>query len=409
MKRLVLLFVFLIPLFLFAATRFWVGGGASANWSATGPTNWSATSGGSNNATVPGSTDDVTFNGTGASANSASTVSANITVLSLTFTSGYTQTVTINTGVTLTIAGNFTDNTAHGWTVSGTGAMAISAASTITSGGKTFPGPVTFSTASTKTLSGDWTITGLLTCVTAVTTTINKTASEVLSCGGWNVIGTVAGTANITITGGTWSGTGTNTLSGTITFAGSSTFSGIVHINGCTLTYGSGTITTTSSTLQIDGSCTLNTAGVIWNSVTVQNTATITNNSLLTATGTLTLQNGANPTFTGTTGWTVATFTDLHISSGSMTLKNGNTYTVTTAFNEAQSRTGSIVTITSDDPTLKAILTINYGTPCNVIANFTRIDASAGRTIWSFNGTITSCLNINSFTELKNVSKTYIQ
>jgi hypothetical protein len=185
------------------ASRFWVGGGSSTNWSATSNTNWSATSGGSNNATVPGASDDATLNGLGAAGNGASVVSANITVLSLTFAAGYTNTVTINTAVVLTIAGSFTDVTNHSWTVSGTGSMTISAASTITSGGKTFPGPVSFSGSNTKTLVGNWTISGTLTAATS-TTTINKTASEVLSCAGLTVTGTVAGSISITLTGGTW-------------------------------------------------------------------------------------------------------------------------------------------------------------------------------------------------------------
>jgi hypothetical protein len=35
-----------------------------------------------------------------------------------------------------------------------------------------------------------------------------------------------------------------------------------------------------------------------------------------------------------------------------------------------------------------------------VLSNFTRIDASNGRTIRSFNGTITDCLNIVGFTDI---------
>ena len=41
------------------ASRYWVGGGSSANWNATTNTNWSATDGGANNATVPAAGDDV--------------------------------------------------------------------------------------------------------------------------------------------------------------------------------------------------------------------------------------------------------------------------------------------------------------------------------------------------------------
>lgn len=43
------------------ASKFWVGGGSSTNWNATGNTNWSLTSGGANNAAVPVAGDDVFF------------------------------------------------------------------------------------------------------------------------------------------------------------------------------------------------------------------------------------------------------------------------------------------------------------------------------------------------------------
>jgi hypothetical protein len=385
------------------ATRFWVGGGSSANWSATSNTNWSGTTGGSNNATVPGSADDVTFDGAGASGNSASTVSATITVLSLTFSSGYTNTVTLN--AVPTIAGNFTDNTAHSW--AGGATITISAASTITSGGKTFPNGVTFSGSNTKTLSGNWTIGGALVCATA-TTTINKTASEVLSCAGLTINGTTAGTINITLTGGTWSGTSGNTISGTVTIAGDVTVSGSINYSTGTLTYSSGSVTTTSSTITIGAATTLNTNGITWNTVAFTAAVTYTINSLLSA-ATITM-NSNNMTFAGTAGFTTATLTISAISNIPITFKNGVTYTVTSAFNFITSNPAGHSSIVSDDATLKAIFTLSNGATCNVgYVNFTRIDASAGRTIWSFNGTITSCLNINSFTDLKTVSKTFVQ
>ena len=84
------------------ASRFWVGGGASANWNATGNTNWAETSGGANNASVPGSSDDVFFDGNG---NSASTISAAITIRSLSIGAGYTATLT-HSGVTIDILTN---------------------------------------------------------------------------------------------------------------------------------------------------------------------------------------------------------------------------------------------------------------------------------------------------------------
>jgi hypothetical protein len=374
-------------LLLHNASRFWVGAGASSNWNATGNTNWSATSGGSNNASVPGSSDNVTFDGAGGG-NSANTNSATITILSLTYSSGFTNTTTLNAVVT--IAGNFTDNTAHSW--AGSSGITISAASTITSGGKTFPNGVTMTNTNTKTLSGNWTISGALTV--SGSTILNRTTNETLSCAGLGGAQLITGTAKLILTGGTWNHSGTsNTLNmdiqGNVTVSGSVPFSG-----ENTLTYVSGTVTTTSSTLNINnGSCTLNTNGITWNNITITSTGTYTINSLLSATGTL-LCPAANVTFAGTAGFTVGTATFQNITSNTISLKNSVTYTVTTALNASSSRTGAILLFTSDDGTLKATLTLSQGATCNVLASFTRINASSGRSIVTFNGTITSCNNI---------------
>lgn len=85
------------------ANRFWVGSGSANTWADTAPTNWSATSGGSNNASVPGATDDVFFDGNSGSGNSV--IGADISIKTLDCTS-YAGTITHNTFVILTIAGN---------------------------------------------------------------------------------------------------------------------------------------------------------------------------------------------------------------------------------------------------------------------------------------------------------------
>ncbi len=378
------------------ATRFWVGGGSSVNWNATVPTNWSATSGGSNNASVPGASDDVTFDGAGANGNTSSTVSATITILSLTFTAGYTQTVTLN--AVPTVAGNFTDNAAHSWF--GFSGLTISATSTIASGGKTFPNDVTFSGSNTKTINGNWTIGGTLIFATS-TTTVNKTTAEVISCAGLTCTGNSAGTINITLTGGTWSGIALNAISGTITLDGNITVNGQVRINGCTLTYTSGTITASGSTLTFDGNTTYNANPVSWGTISISGgTVTITINSLLTCTGTMQLASNSATTFAGTSGWITGTLQmNNNAATSNMTLKNSVTYTVTTAFNASGGRVGNAVTITSDDGTLKAILTVYQTASTNVNAFFTRIDASGGRVINTFNGTITTCTNIFQFND----------
>lgn len=374
------------------AAFYWIGGGANSNWNTVG--NWSATSGGGSNGSTPSSTSDVIFDGAGAGGNTSSTISANITILSLTFTSGYTATVTVN--ATLTVAGNFTDHTAHSW--AGSSNMTISATSTITSNGKIWPNGVTFTGTNTKTLSGNWVIGGTLTV--NGTTTLNWTTNESLSCAGITMggAGASSGTAKIILTGGTWSGT--TVIQNNMDIQGNVTVSSGVAYNTGTLTSLSATVTTAGSTLTISASTTLNTAGVTWNNITIANTTTVTINSLLTLTGTLTLNQSAI-TFAGTAGFTTATLTELSQSSRTITFNDGVTYTITTALNAFNSRTGSILTFTSDDATNLAIFDVKQGCVCNVLANFTRIDASPGRPILSFNGTITGCKNVFAYTDVK--------
>src|SRR3990167_10434247 len=84
-----------------AAARYWVGGGSSANWNATGNTNWGTASNTQDNASVPGVSDNVIFDGVGTGA-SNSTLSANITVVKVDFT-GYANTLTHNSGIVLTL------------------------------------------------------------------------------------------------------------------------------------------------------------------------------------------------------------------------------------------------------------------------------------------------------------------
>jgi hypothetical protein len=215
------------------------------------------------------------------------------------------------------------------------------------------------------------------------------------------VTGNLAGNANITFNGGQWAGSGTNTLTGTITFTGNTSFSSAtIHVNGCTLVNSGTTFTANNSNLTIDGATTFNTSGMTFNGVTINASVTVTINSLLSAAA-LTIQNAISPTFAGTAGWMITTFTGAWSSTGgTVTLVNGVTYTITSTFTCQNSRTGQ-VTFTSDHATNKAILILNQGATCNVLASFTRIDASGGRPILSFNGTITTCTNVFAYTDVQ--------
>jgi hypothetical protein len=387
------------------AARYWVGGHpTNNNWNQTGSgtTNWSATSGGAAGASVPGSTDDVTFDVNG---NSTSTLSAIITIQSLTITSGYTSTITHN--ATLTVTGNVT--LGANYTIAGTGALTISSTSTMTSNGKTWPNNMTLSTSTTKTLADSWSVTGSLT-VTGGNITLNKTASETLTvAGGITSITTavILGTAKIILTGGTWSwGTGSNGISNDLDIQGNVTVSGTVRKSTGVLTYVSGTVTTTSSTLSLVGSQTLNTNGITWGTISVTSGAaiTLTINSTLTA-STFTSVVNQDIIFAGSAGFNFGTFgLSENTSATTITFQESVTYTITTALNIYYSRVGAILLLTSSSGTVKAIITLVNGATCNCLANLTRIDASGGRTINSFNGTVTDCTNVRSFSDLVTVA-----
>ncbi len=86
------------------ANKYWVGGGATANWNATGNTNWSDTDGGANNATVPVAGDDCYFK-----SSAACTLNVSTTVGSIDCT-GYTGTWTHNSSITITLDGAGTND-----------------------------------------------------------------------------------------------------------------------------------------------------------------------------------------------------------------------------------------------------------------------------------------------------------
>lgn len=85
------------------ATRFWVGGGSSTNWSATANTNWAATSGGANNASVPTTGDAVVFDASSGAGTSVMDVALSLIAMDC---NGFTGTLTHNVSITLTISGN---------------------------------------------------------------------------------------------------------------------------------------------------------------------------------------------------------------------------------------------------------------------------------------------------------------
>jgi hypothetical protein len=261
------------------AARYWVGGGSSANWNATAPTNWSATSGGAGNASVPNSTaDTANFDGAGGSGNSNCTLSAIASVNALVITAGYTATMTHNAVLTIGSSGSIW--TFHnGYTIAGTSGVTITSSITITSGGMTWPNNVSItSTYLTRTITGDFKIGGRL--IMTAASTFN---GDNIYCNGLtgSFTGQVLGTSDIYITGGTWSCTLVCNINNDIYIDGASgsgtiTISGNVYVQVGTLTYISGTVNATGSTLNMINHYLLNTNGM-----TLGSLAFITNSSII--------------------------------------------------------------------------------------------------------------------------------
>ena len=375
------------------ASRFWQKQNASFNWNATGPTNWGSASGVSDGASVPTSVDDVFFDGVGGNGNINSTISATITVLSINISSGYTATMTHN--AVLTIAGNVTLSTTY--TIAGSSGIVISAASTITSNGKTWPNILTFSNINTKTLNGDFTVGGTLTISNA--TTLNQTGTDTLSCNGLTTISAIiTGTAKIRLIGGTWSsnqsfGVGNYVeLDGNVSISNGTIYSTIKYISG-TITH--------SGTFYTFGDVTLDVFPVIFvNAFFLNGVHTITINSLLRFSGFI-LMGQSNKIFSGTSGFECATLLNFG-NAETRTFQNGVTYTINNNFDY---RGGTFI---SNHPTLRANILLKNGAISSTNSNFTRIDSSGGRTINTWRGTVTDCVNVRSFTDLQTVASATI-
>lgn len=223
---------------------------------------------GNGNAGVDGTTTFI-LNGTGTwSAGTASYVTNNLTI-------NTTGTITIGNvqkrGGTLTyIAGTMN--------VSGTLTLRLTAATLNTSG--MVWSNVTFGDAVTYTLTSDLNVRGLILGLSAVTTTINGSTINVsgnITMGG----STITGTTNLKMTGGSFVGASTFQLRLPLEIAGDVTISNSAEFryNTGTLTYTSGKVTTTGSTLLIALATTLiNMDKIAWNIVTVTAGVTLTMN-----------------------------------------------------------------------------------------------------------------------------------
>ena len=341
-------------------------GATDHNWSTSN--NWSPSG-------QPASTDNAVFN----SSSPACTVTSGAVCASVDFSGGgssnYANTITFTNA--LTVSGNVTLPTAATATFTGSGALIINASATLTSNGQSCNVPLTLSgTSLTFTFTGNWTTTAAL--VLTITTAMTITGTGTLQAGshtasgstpsitlGTNVI--ITGTQNMgsvatswTINGAsyTWTaqsgltsvscilaGTATLIISGGSTaFSGSYavncnlTFSGTMTITGTLLFASSGTptfncssanITTTGSTLQLGGSCTINATGMTggFNNFTSTSSSYVISGTGLSIYGNLVGSVTGTSTVTLLAGATINTGSTININitiAGNITVSSNN-------------------------------------------------------------------------------------
>jgi hypothetical protein len=264
---------------------------------------------------------------------------------------------------------------------------------------------VQFNGPTTRTLVSDLNMSGSISSIFS-TPVINATSTQKINCNGitGTIGGTISGTADINLLGGTWGGTNVTTIASNLNINGNVTITGFVPYSTRTIKYISGTLTLTGSTIGFTN-CTIDLAGVTWNNIQFYN-STYTLNSQLVS-NTIQLFTFSTMTFAGAFSWTCNTLTTVNNSTGSVLLVNGLTYTINTSFNTTSVASG-IYTFQSNSGTIKAKLVLGYNATCSATANFTRIDASGGRTINTWNGVVTDSINVRSFTDLLTTSKSFV-
>lgn len=426
----------------------------NVNWGVA--TNWSLTDGGGATGAIPTVADDAYF--TSNSGNCTVNASARV-CKSLVFSGvgagNYAGTITMTNAIT--VSGNVTLSSTM--TIAGTAGLTVNALSTLRSNGKTWPNSISLTTAATYTLADNWDITGTLTISGAVTfsgafniTTVtlsittngtvtlsgNITASGLVTLGNTLLSGVittingvgftifcqnsltlaaftsganrVAGTAKIEVNSGTITSSSLVTLTSNLDLNGNITFAsgGTFNYGQGTLTYVSGIITTTGSTLNIslNLTTTLNTSSVVWSNINISgssapiislssnlnvvnftlsassSTNTINNNNVyifgnLSVTSTGNLVGTSNIILNGKGTWSHATTGQLR---NNLTINTADTLTVSGTINY---NTGTLTYVSGNVITKNSILLVSLATTfinCNRLF-FETVTITSGITI----------------------------
>lgn len=280
-----------------AVTRYWVGGGATANWNATGNTNWGTASNTQDNASVPTTGDIVIFDGVGTGASNC-TLNVSTSVLASVDFTGYANTLTHNASVNLNVGGNLTFASGMTYTLgsSSTSAIVLSSTWALTSAGKT---------------TGNITVSGTGTVVDAITSTgtfahssgtlhfdgatdNSGLAHSILTISIGSSGSVLMGTATYAVSGSwLYSTSGSTFSAGTshITFSNTAptttfnnkTYYDVTFSNATTLSLNStnSSLNVTFNNLSITGSAVKTASISLPNPITVTNQFTITGNSAI--------------------------------------------------------------------------------------------------------------------------------
>ncbi len=178
----------------------------------------------------------------------------------------------------------------------------------------------------------------------------------------------------------TWSsikfGAATHALTTALAWSGTLTFNGTATFSGAAMN-GTGAVAFLASTI----------------------TVTLNNTGGLTTTGTMAVPNNSI-TFAGSAGWTVGTLTQtVATSSKTFTLGFGNTYAVTTAFNNTGTTVSIRHALKSSSAGNKVVFTVSPGATFSLNnCDPTDVDSSGGATVISLGAVITTTLNWSNVT-----------
>jgi len=347
------------------------------NWS--DPNTWSTTSSAgpaNTGGLAPGSGNNATLD----AGSGPVTVDTTSCICSSLIMPNYANTLNCASGMVLNPHASVT----LGGTITGKGTLIIgnsTTTSTITPNDKIWPGSVTLAGTGTKTLAAAFTVTGGLT----VTGTCSLTGAYTLYCSSLALTsGSLTGGTAIIETNGVVTTNSAYCIANALRLISGASLKGPVNYGGTAgnTLYFVNAVTTTGSTLNIRGSCTLNLSNAALNRLTIIATSTMALSSALTINGILTTSAAA--TFSGAyaitctgginDGFGLTTANVLNISGGSVTSSGGltaltiNIYGTTTlgsiriGNNTSVIAAGANITVTADTTlTLAGTITLNTG------------------------------------------------